>query len=225
MTRILPIHGTWARREDATGDQWWQCGSPFHTALTAHCYDYLQPDDPFVWSGDVNGMAGILHRFVGKPPNDKGDWTSAARALRWYLRLYAPTGPRIVIAHSHGVNPAIYAAAAGARLDVLVTIASPVRDDMRETYRIARPNIGYWLHVYDAKFDRTGSAGAFGDGSFDWWWNPKSRHQPVAHQNLALLGISHSRLLNEDSARFMSEVLPLVTHIVHPSFGITNATP
>lgn len=222
-TCYLPIHGTWARQEDGAGVDWWQSGGPFAHSMKLAKWDILRADDPYVWSGDVNGVAGALHRFVGKPPNDKGDWTCAGRALRWYLRVYAVACTRVLIAHSHGVNPAIFAAAAGERIDVLVSIGSPVRSDLSDYYARARENIGFWLHVYDSKFDRTGSFGAIGDGNFDWWWNPKSRMQIHAHQNLALPGIGHSRLFLERLDLFHGQVLPVVQHVLNNADSFASA--
>lgn len=78
---------------------------------------------------------------------------------------YWPRPSRIHwLVHSHGINPVLIACAMGLRINVLVSVCSPVRCDVLEKYgELARLNIGYHLHYY-AEGDRIQFAGGLGDG-------------------------------------------------------------
>ena len=207
MKTYVPIHGTWARRDHPDGGDWWQRDSPFAQAMREHGWQAANEADPYVWSGHIGGVSGWLHKWFSKAPDNMGDWIAAGHALRWYLRCYE-NRPRVVIAHSHGMVPALRAALL-LPIDILVTIGSPIRDDHRDLYRNSRENIGVHLHVYDEKFDLTGSLGSFGDSSLDWWWNPNSRRHPYA-TNLPLADIGHSGPLHDRLDKWFRDVLPIV---------------
>jgi len=198
--RYIPVHGTWSGHWGTGLEQHWWGTGPFSAFMRAHGWEPARPRDPFRWSGDIDGLSGLAHRFLGRPP-DETDWLAAADAFRWYLGPLA-MADRNVICHSHGLNPVLFACAHAdtpTSIRTLVSVGSPVRADMLETATRARARIGCWLHLYDARFDKMGSWGQFGDGKFEWWWSPKSRAHPAADLNVAVPLIGHSGLLEDDT--------------------------
>jgi len=79
--------------------------------------------------------------------------------------IYWPRPSRIHwLVHSHGIQPVLIACAMGLRINVLVSVCSPVRADVLNKYgAAARQNIGYHLH-YWSHGDRVQLAGGVGDG-------------------------------------------------------------
>lgn len=204
MTPYVAVHGTWSGAWGKKPEEYWWWRGPWMRYMLLQEFAPARADDPYRWSGDVNGVAGVLHRFLGRPPAQPTDWLAAGDSFRWYCA--GLSGPLIVFAHSHGMNPVIIAAAHETRpirIRTLVTIGSPVRADMLEVAKAARPNIGFWLHLYDSKFDDWGSFGQFGDGQIEWWWSPSSRMHPCADMNVAVEDIGHSGLLYEESQFFL----------------------
>ncbi len=100
-----------------------------------------------------------------------------------------------LIAHSHGGQVALYAAAKGLRIPALVTVGTPVRADMQPIAEAALPQIGKWLHISDARWDWWGQIGAFGDGAISL-----TRTMPFPScVNAQLRGIAHTKVLNDPS--------------------------
>jgi len=156
MTYVAVL-GTWAwpDDEDDRGLEWWQPTSAFAAMLRARGLDPVLPDDPFVWSGDLDGVPWLAN---GR------DWEAGAANLAHYLRGLLPND-RNVIAHSHGGAVALFAAR---RLPIrrLLTIGTPARKEVRAAARSALQSghLGAWLHVHDASWDWMGSLGALFDG-------------------------------------------------------------
>lgn len=180
----LPVHGTWSAKpiDDAPSNvAWWEPRSPWCAFMARHEARHLADvytRTPFEWSGDVDAWRG---RHT--------DWHAGGHALLYYLDDVA-LPDRNLIAHSHGQQVALYAASMGVQIRVLITIGSPQRSDMRAVAERARPNIGFWLHVYDDGWDLWGQAGAALDGA--WSLNRASRYADLNHK---LPDISHSRVL------------------------------
>lgn len=99
-----------------------------------------------------------------------------------------------LIAHSHGLQVVLFAAAMGCKIRRLVSIGSPVRHDLAAVALKARENIGEWTHVYSDHGDRLQWLGTIGDGVLGI-----TRAHPQAHRNISIPGVAHSRLLNEES--------------------------
>lgn len=138
---------------------------------------------PFVWSTSVGG--------IGFGDGDLNGWRSAGLNLfrmavphASVSKDFIPGDELIVIAHSHGGQVALAAAAAGLRVALLVTVCTPVRSDVWcggtdnycrwETKRKdpclahqARPNITRWVHLHGNWKDRWQWRGALFDS-----WNP-----------------------------------------------------
>lgn len=123
----------------------------------------------FPWQTALAGWE-FWKPWVGIEP-DLLDWEVPALNLKEKFQpaevdpAYWPRPSRVHgAAHSHGVNPWIIAAAQGLRINVLISVCSPVRCDVLDKYgEAARANIGYHLHYY-AQGDRIQLAGGVGDG-------------------------------------------------------------
>lgn len=195
--RWLPIQGTWGWGR-GSDHRWWQNGSPFVAFLAERGFTLLGADDPFVWTTDLNGVwFGDKHI----------DWQCGGINLRQYIKPplhavsvnaddYVPFADRNLITHSHGLQPVLYAAAAGLRIRTLVSVTGPVRDDMMAVAEKARPNIGRWIHLCSDHSDRIQTLGALLDGRFGI-----VREHPLADQNVPIAGVGHSGLL-ENQAHF-----------------------
>lgn len=157
--RYTLILGTWGfDGDEADKRQWWHPGSAFRAYLEATFGVLPAHPVPFVWSSDIDGS----FRWPWEKKRFR-DWQAAGAALGYYLDDVIE--PRLVLAHSHGGQVALMAAAYGTRIDRLVTLGTPVRRDMRATIAKARPNIGRWTHVA-VRGDRMQRLGMIFDGSF-----------------------------------------------------------
>jgi hypothetical protein len=151
MTGIVIVPGTYGWSGPDTQGQWWQPGSPLLKHLAHHGIVLVDPARPFVWT---TGLGGVW------PWRRHADWAAGGAALAAYLQpVEAQPGVRLlpsarlvptmrrVVTHSHGLQVALYAAASGCRIDTLLSIAGPIRADMRDVAIAARPLIRRWLHV------------------------------------------------------------------------------
>lgn len=178
-TAVLPIMGTHAwGRSDPTAE-WWYAGSqmppvvapasPFCQFLRGEGCEILGADCPFVWDTDLDGIGWLKRR----PHKKHINWESWGHALGFYLwprlrgyyQTYVPVEERNIIAHSHAMQVVAYCCAtAGVEVNRLLTIGSPVREDMYEVYARARPFIREWMHVHSDGSDRTQWFGTLFDG-------------------------------------------------------------
>lgn len=171
MKAIL-VPGTFANTgRNAPRDEWWKPGSSFWIAAARHGIDCFS----FAWNTALDGVIG---------PNT--DWLKAGG------RLYEQANdlqPLTILAHSHGGNVAIYAAANhGLKIRRLITLATPVRSDM--PYRAARANIGHWSHIYGGVRDWVQIAGELAVGRFQ----VLRRRMPLADDNTELPECDHSEI-------------------------------
>ena len=178
MATVLLVAGTHGRH-----DAWWRAGSPFVLALEARGHHLAAPDEPFSWATGLDGLIG-----------ENDEWEAAGE----YLRLWLDKHPvDIVIAHSHGGLVCLYAAAAGATIPRLITVATPVRADLRQTREYASAHIaGFWAHIYGG-LDGWQLLGELGDGGGPFAW---ARRMPEAHLNVWGGWARHGALL--DPARW-----------------------
>lgn len=191
-TSVLLVPGThgWGYTK---GQQWWDYGSPFTTFLeTADCC-ILGKAFPYLWSTSLDGV-WFFHRTTKRHIQ----WESAGYSLYSYLANklapgdYVPIADRNLIAHSHAMQVVAYACAQGLKINRLLTMGSPVRNDMQEIYAQARPNIGQWLHVHSDRSDRIQWFGELFDGKLGI-----VRKQPFANVNLGIPAVAHSNLLTD----------------------------
>jgi hypothetical protein len=183
-TVYIPVHGTWAIDEDEIA--WWKETGPFSQFAKRHNiiqHNYF----PFIWSSDLNGA---WYNFLSQKLKHS-DWIAGGWSLYYYLES-VPVHNRNIIAHSHGLQVVLYCAMFGMNINTLISVCSPIRNDMGEIAEMARPKIGKWLHIYD-KWDKTQFLGGFGDGR---WL--KSREATIADENFKVDKINHSEILKKD---------------------------
>lgn len=212
--RVLVVYGTGGGdfTVDGTctdpGEHWWHCqeaaghDSAWWTYLrTLGCRPF-RAEREFTWTGDVDGLIRFWPWNWFRRRLTYRDWAAGADALINYVAAasaacsIAPAEPWALIAHSHGGQVALYAAARGLEIPILITVGTPHRSDLREITELARPRIKRWVHVFDAISDRIALAGQLGDGAID-----VNRKQPFADVNIPLHGVEHSRVLR-DRAQF-----------------------
>jgi hypothetical protein len=155
-------------------NDWDNPNSPFTAMLAKYGMGVANPERPYVWTTNIDG-AGY---------NDK-HWDWAAAGINLYAYVSPPLFPLArlgqvstrIVAHSHGLQAVLYAAAAGMKVGSLVSVGSPVRGDMMETAKLARPNINRWLHLSSCG-DWTQIWGELFDGSIGI-----RRDHPLADRN------------------------------------------
>jgi len=190
MTTLVLVGGTWTQ-----GDRdWTSPASPLRIYLMGKGYHCIQFQG---WSGDIDGIP----TFGENGPH--ADWKAGGFGLSYLLQAM-PYEDRNVIAHSHGGNTAVYTPVlAGCPILTLTTVCTPVRKDMLDVYREAKPNIGHWTHIYADGWDLMQRLGEMFDGAFGW-----TREMPDADRNVGIKGISHSKLLNE--AKWFPQLVDLL---------------
>lgn len=153
VTRYISVLGTWGWPADPT-DEWWYPDSAFARFLSQRECVPAHPGEPFVWSGDVDGVPML---------GGGRDWDAAAHALKYYLQL-TPYEDRNVIAHSHGGQVALLCAQQGVQIRSLILVGTPVRRDIEQDVApLAIPHLGVCRQIIDAKADKMGWFGALFD--------------------------------------------------------------
>lgn len=197
MKPYLTVPGTWSRGESGQ-PQWWEAGSPFTRFMASQGW-WLLTLDHAIWTGDLEG--GPMERYLLFRWIDRGgwhrDWRHGGEVLAHALLAHVERGTATVIAHSHGLQVVLYALADHPDVEIpaLVSVGSPVREDMRAVAAGARPRIGRWLHRHADWSDRWQWLGASGDGLL----RIRRRH-PLADRNDGVRGVGHSRLLSDPTA-------------------------
>lgn len=197
--RVALIGGTWSWRGWRTAGQWYQADSPFVAFLEAAGFEVAAKDRPFVWTSRVNGLWFQKNRHL--------DWDAAganlALWLDWNDHTQGVTQPvDIVIGHSHALQVIAYAAAYhGAEIPLLVSVCSPIRDDMRATVQAARAHVGYWRHIASDWTDRMQWCGELCDGGWgirrNAIWSEHGRVVVAANESVRYPGLGHSGLLRD----------------------------
>lgn len=189
--RTVLVSGTHGWR--GTNDRsWYSQGSPFVTFLQQQGVDvvFTPEGQPFIWSTDLGG--------VGFGKDDHAVWSSAGMNLFWYCvpplcpEKRIPPNELAVITHSHGLQVALYAAAAGLKIRVLIDVSGPVRKDMRSVAKKARPNIYFWDHVHSDASDRWQWIGSMFDGHLGI-----VRQHPLADVNTMIPHAGHTGTLEQ----------------------------
>jgi hypothetical protein len=149
---------------------------------------------PFTWSTDLGG--------VGFGKGDLRVWMAAGANLFEYIvpslcpDARIPSNDLTLIAHSHGLQVALFGLALGLKCDTLISIGSPIRKDMADTAKLARPNVRNWIHVHSDGSDRWQWLGELFDGHLGI-----VRESPLADRNDFVPKVGHSELLR-DSQHF-----------------------
>lgn len=167
----------------------------------------------FTWGTRLVGYQ-VWRRLFGHKPSVQ-DWEVGAAGLYDYHRP-ATVAPRYLlrgrnlhmICHSHGGNlPYIAASALGLRINVLVTVSTPIRHDVLRVHgEKGRKNIGWHIHFH-SRADRIQLAGQAGDGVLS-----VSGEHPYADTNIEMEeSCGHSGLL--ENPFYFSELLTVVEHV------------
>lgn len=176
---------------------WYTDPSPFTGLLREHGVEPLPGElsyADFIWSTQVNGVPSLLLSHGG----DLRGWNAAGISLCQYLvpkrcpSVRVPGAQTNIIAHSHAAQVVLYAAAAGLKVNTLITVCSPVRHDMDQTIEKARPNITRWLHLHSDHTDHTQILGQFFDHAVS-----VKRTFDAADENALVPGVGHSGLLHD----------------------------
>lgn len=199
---VTCIDGTWGWKGLVwPADEWTHPKHPCQLNLRANGLSVLADDDGrgFAWSTDLEGF--LIFRRLFRPRAGLPAWeVGAATLLNWHRPLSVrpefrtPGSKTHDIAHSHGGNlPIIACGALGLKINVLVTVSTPIRMDVLRKYGpAARRNIGFHLHYY-SDGDETQAAGAWADG-----FAGVRREHPLADLNYRLpRGAGHTGLLND----------------------------
>lgn len=175
IPRLVTIQGT-----HGLEDAWWKPGSDWGKLAEKHHVHFLSHDDPFKWSTALEGIVGKNRA-----------WESGGDHLKRYLEFKGYNQPVNIVAHSHGGNVAAYALAEGLKCSTLITVATPVRRDMRDVWKRARRNIYLWVHVHAECLDYMQLLGSLFDGTFGFY-----RKMKLADMNLREPTRNHSNLLD-----------------------------
>lgn len=195
--RIILLPGTHSAYGENDRDEWWFTGKNAGGFQYAHASPFvhyirqaaLEPW-PFLWESRINGGPSVLLPWNWFGKRRHTTWESWGDALAERL-LSVPPRERIVLAHSHGGAVATKAfSQVHGRL--LITVATPVRDDCKDWYGATSRNVERWVHVH-SDADRMFRWGSYFDGKFDLFAKDKS--QPYAHENIFIPGVGHSGLL------------------------------
>jgi pimeloyl-ACP methyl ester carboxylesterase len=143
MISYVAIPGTGAGAVTAE-DDWTRPHSAFSEFARSHGLENRarRATHSFVWSTNLNFGNGSMD-----------NWIAGAHALYYYHvsphdeRWRIPGADTYLIAHSHGGQVALHAAALGLKVAGLITVGTPVVKGMEPVIERARPNIGAWLHL------------------------------------------------------------------------------
>lgn len=184
--KIILVPGTHAWDGHTAG--WYSPGSLFVDYLHSIGVELLDAARPFVWSTRLGGL--------GLGDGDLLNWKASGVNLFAYVvpprcpHLQVPSSETVILSHSHGLQPVLFAAADGLKIDTFIDVAGPVRADMMHVARAARPNIRRWVHVHAGRRDLWQWFGELGDGACG-----VVRKHPEAHDNIAVNTADHNDVL------------------------------
>jgi len=175
-TQLVFVSGTW-------GSDWAHAESPFCQMLEAKDFAPIRFQG---WTENLDGVPNILSK--GRKHRD---WIAGGYALAYFLSRLDYLD-RNLIAHSHGINPVLYAPAlTKIKIRRLISICSPVRADMDATATEAVTCIERWRHVASIDWDFMQWAGEMLDGHLQL---TRERRWRQATENVYIKGIGHSNL-------------------------------
>jgi len=189
MKRVVMVAGTNSWDPNSETREWNQPGSEFSKYLQSQGVSLVFPDGrSFTWDTNLGG--------VGFGNDDLKGWNAAG--INLYDYCVPPLAPDrrirgenlVVLAHSHGMQVALFAFAAGLK-GSLVSVGGPVRKDMEATVELARPNIQHWLHIHSDRKDWWQLLGALFDGRLGVY-----RKHPAADAN-DFMPDGHSAILRD----------------------------
>lgn len=179
--KILGVPGTWGKKRELEATQWYQKGSALYWYIKGRGFNWLIGRDGRVFQWDTGLVVGIwarIKRFFTRKKT-----ATLETLIRWQVagsNLYDFLCPTLVepehwmpaclthlFLHSHGGNVGAFACSDGLLVNVFVTFETPVRFDMVEVWKRARPRIGFWIEVHAGNSDNIQRAGEAGDGHVD----------------------------------------------------------
>lgn len=168
-------HGLW--------DTWYRNG--LADAFAQRGWPPLCSYDRFTWDTKLDGIFGS---------NDA--WVAAGRALCWYLdaKGHNRNKPLMVVAHSHGGQVAAYAVKFGAQVKHLITMATPVRNDLKNVYAVVYRGVERWTHIHSNASDLWQVWGGLFDGKVGVY-----RKMPNADENIGIPEVGHSGMLEPEA--------------------------
>lgn len=185
MIRYIAVAGTHGIERD---EDWDSPESPFNSFLAMHGIEPLviSPLKRYKWSTAIDGI-----------DNNNYTWDAAGRALAHYIipplgqdSLLKPT-ETFIISHSHGGNVVAYACGKyGLKVDGLITVATPIRNELKDLYEAATANVCRHLHLHAGWRDYMQILGSMFDGKFGL-----HRKHPYA-RNAAMPG-GHGSILRD----------------------------
>lgn len=191
MSQVVLVAGTYGLEGNVTSE-WWYPTSPFAAFLSTHGISTVGKTRPFEWSTNIDGL-------IGKPI----DWIAGGANLLSYLvpvlceDRRMPPNQTHIICHSHGLQVVLYACEMGLKVDTLVSVCRPVRQDVMNACPHARSRIRSWTHLYSNNRDYWQALGEFMDGGH---WGIVRKH-PWADKNDYTADVGHTGLL-EDEQQF-----------------------
>jgi hypothetical protein len=172
------------------GDHDWFCpGHQFGQFLADQGVSPTYDDGPrpFIWTTDLDGLPG----------RGTKDWQAGGAALSYFVRLYMqfPSWRTALIVHSHGLQVAAFAAKEhDLKIQTLISMGSPIREDLSDAYKALRANTKVWLHVHSDSSDRFQILGELFDGR-----HSIVREAPLADKNDFVPKVGHTELLRDKS--------------------------
>lgn len=215
VVKVTAIDGTWG----------WHGLTPSKVEWThpdSALWDYLRDKGlkvtcdaqgrAFTWSTSLTGHQ-LFRRLLTRRPNLTAWEVGAVNLINYQMpdtveaKYHRKGCETHMIAHSHGGNLPYIAAAMGLKINVLVTVSTPVRHDVLELYGDeGRKNIGYHIHYWSVN-DKTQIAGSWADGH-----KGIVQAHPLADLNIRLAeSFGHTGLLKERG--YFSELLTAAEHI------------
>lgn len=189
--------GELALTENMNAD--WFC--PGHDTYQWLATDMRLQPITFIWDGQIGG--------IGFGKKDLYGWMAAGVQLAHTAapvvcpEMAIPGSELIVIAHSHFTQVALCAAAAGMKIALLVSVCGPVRADMMDIAKRARPNIQRWVHLHGGRKDRWQIRGSLFDSMNPRDWFKVQRTHPLADINRGLSEADHSVYLRDPAWRWV----------------------
>lgn len=165
------------------------------THATRRARKWSDPDSPlsvYLMKSGLENAAGIAIPYEWSTDLDIAggheDWKAAGYALCYYALAY-PQPELVIISHSHGRQPVLYAASMGLKVSRWLDVNGPIREDMAKIDAQARPNIGAHVRLHAGKKDWWQVLGELFDGHVGW-----RREDPKATKNIAIPG-DHTQIL------------------------------
>ena len=175
--RYLIVPGTWAAgralRSATDPPDYWEPGGSLVVYLSQHGWDNVSTGRMY-WDGRLQGtpLGRLVYRRKLEGQMHIG-WTVGGECISHTLQTLAtrpidPVDPAelIIVCHSHGLQPVAKGLADPLcpKVKGLLSVASPIRNDMQELYTLAAEKVERWEHCQMGSRDRLRWYGVIGSG-------------------------------------------------------------